>query len=100
MKLILFVWSWRVLMLDFLFSVLAVFFALGLVFKLYLIYDGLVSGVVIEASRSDPLSIHSLADEPWRYWLFIVLHLFGVGVSAVLLKLVLLGRTHVLVKYR
>lgn len=71
---------------------LTIFFIFGMVVKLFLIYEGLVTGVVVSASRYGPPKSYSFADDPWLFGVSMLLHLLVIGVCGLFLKLMLLLR--------
>jgi len=72
--------------------IISLFSAVVLVLKLFLIYKGIVSGVVAGAGRYGPPKTYSLGDEPWMFGLSMLLHLLAVCACGLFLKLMLLLR--------
>lgn len=63
-----------------------------IVMKLYLIYSGVVDGVVMAGNRYGPQQSHSLVDEPWDYGFSMFMHVLSIGFCALFLRLMLLLR--------
>ncbi len=71
---------------------LAIFLIFVMGVKLYFVYSGLVSGVVVGANRYGPPKSYSFVDDPWGYGLSMFLHLLVIGACALFLKVMLLLR--------
>jgi hypothetical protein len=78
--------------IKWIFWALTIFFIFGVVVKLFLIYEGLVTGVVVSASRYGSPKSYSFADDPWMFGISMLLHLLVIGVCGLFLKLMLLLR--------
>lgn len=87
------IFYWRMITSRWFHLILTVVFALVALAKSYVVYTGLVSGVVIGAGRQGLVSYYSFGDEPWMYGLSMFLHLLTVAVSALFLRLMLLLRS-------
>jgi len=71
---------------------LSFLFIVVVVVKLYLFCQGLVTGVVVGASRYGASRSYTFVDEPWMFALSMFLHLLAIGVCGLFLRLMLLLR--------
>ena len=72
--------------------ILSIFCVGVIVVKLYLIYSGVVDGVVMAGNRYGPQQSHSLVEEPWDYGFSMFMHVLSIGFCALFLRLMLLLR--------
>jgi hypothetical protein len=71
---------------------LSLFFVVAMLVKLYLVYGGLIDGVVAGANRHGPPKHYSLVDQPWMYGLSMGVHLLTLGACALFLRVMLMLR--------